>query len=137
MRITIIGIGGIGGLLAGPLIRTYGEAVSLVARGERAEHLRTNGLTLHSEYFGDDTVKPATVVEDPKDLPEQDLVLICVKNGSLDDLISSMILQDGQACALIGENTVVIPVMNGVSAGDLLREKLPQGILCDSVIYTV
>ena len=27
--------------------------------------------------------------------------------------------------------------MNGVSAGDLLREKLPRGFVCDSVIYTV
>ena len=35
MKLTIIGIGGVGGLLAGVLIRRYGNEVSLIARGER------------------------------------------------------------------------------------------------------
>lgn len=32
-KITVLGAGGVGGLLAGQLIRQYGDAVSLVARG--------------------------------------------------------------------------------------------------------
>ena len=34
-KITVLGVGGVGGLLAGQLIRQYGDAVSLVARGGR------------------------------------------------------------------------------------------------------
>ena len=30
-KITVLGVGGVGGLLAGQLIRQYGDAVSLVA----------------------------------------------------------------------------------------------------------
>ena len=44
-KITVLGVGGVGGLLAGQLIRQYGDAVSLVARGGRGEHLRRQGLT--------------------------------------------------------------------------------------------
>ena len=63
-KITVVGIGGVGGLLSGVLIRQYGDDVSLIARGPRAEHLRTNGLTLHSDAYGEFTVKPAGVTDD-------------------------------------------------------------------------
>ena len=46
-------------VLAGVLIRQYGDNVSLIARGARGEHLRTNGLTLHSDAYGDFTAMPA------------------------------------------------------------------------------
>ena len=52
-RMTIVGVGGVGGVLAGPLLRKYGGAVSLVARGARAEQLRQNGITLRSDLYGD------------------------------------------------------------------------------------
>ncbi len=42
--LTIMGVGGIGGLLAGPLVRKYGDRISLVARGARAEALREFGM---------------------------------------------------------------------------------------------
>ena len=48
-RMTIVGVGGVGGVLAGPLLRKYGSAVSLVARGQRGAYLREKGLTLHSD----------------------------------------------------------------------------------------
>ena len=34
-RMTIVGVGGVGGILAGPLLRKYPDSVSLVARGGR------------------------------------------------------------------------------------------------------
>ena len=129
-RILVAGIGGVGGLLAGPLIRTYGDAVSLMARGDRKEYLKKNGLTLHSDVYGEFTVHPAVVTDDPSKLPRQDLILICVKNSDLAACITQLL-------PVIGKDTILVPVMNGISAGEMLRKSVSCGIVCDSVIYTV
>lgn len=42
-KITVAGIGGVGGYLAGMLADTYDE-VSFIARGERKKSLEENGL---------------------------------------------------------------------------------------------
>lgn len=128
--ITVVGIGGVGGLLAGVLIRQYGDSVSLIARGSRAEHLRTHGLTLHSDAYGEFTVKPAVVTDDPTGLPVQDLVLVCVKNDALEAAAR-------QIMPIVGPDTVVLPVMNGVTAAKKLRSILPTGTVLGCVIYTV
>ena len=129
-RLTIVGVGGVGGVLAGPLVRKYGAAVSLVARGARGEHLRREGLTLHSDLYGEFTVHPENVVETPEALPVQDYVLVCVKNDALPKVME-------QLRPIVGAHTVVVPVMNGVTAADTLRRKLAQGKVAGSVIYTV
>ena len=48
-KITVAGIGGVGGYLAGMLADTYDE-VSFIARGERKKSLKENGLVLHSVW---------------------------------------------------------------------------------------
>lgn len=129
-RLSVIGIGGVGGVLAGPLVRTYGSAVSLVARGARGAHLREYGLTLHSDLYGEFTVRPATVAETPEELGVQDFVLVCVKNDVLPSVAQ-------QIKPIVGPDTVVVPVMNGVTAAQVLRQALPVGKVAPSVIYTV
>lgn len=44
-KITVAGIGGVGGYLAGMLADTYDE-VSFIARGERKKSLEENGLVI-------------------------------------------------------------------------------------------
>ena len=129
-NITVVGIGGVGGLLSGVLLRQYGDSVSLIARGPRAHHLRTEGLTLHSDAYGEFTVKPAVVTDDPAELPVQDLVLVCVKNDALESVAR-------QITPIVGPDTVVLPVMNGVTAAKKLRSIRPTGIVLGCVIYTV
>ena len=129
-KIMIVGVGGVGGLLAAQLVKAYGPAVTLVARGARRESLEKNGLTMHGDLYGEYTVRPAAVVEDPADLPVQDVVFICVKNGGLAKVCA-------QIAPVVGAETVVVPVMNGVSAGEVIREELGRGRLVESVIYTV
>ena len=129
-RLAVVGIGGVGGVLAAPLVRKYGGAVSLVARGKRGAHLREKGLTLHSDVFGTFTAYPETVAETPAELPVQDFVLVCVKNDALPKVT-------GQIGPIVGPETVVVPVMNGVTAEEVLREGLSTGRVAGSVIYTV
>ena len=129
-KIMIVGVGGVGGVLAANLIKKYGAQVSLIARGARKQALRQNGLTLHSDLYGEFTVQPACIEEDPALCGEQDLILVCVKNGGLEKVCS-------QIAPIVGTHTAVMAVMNGVSAGQELAQRLGKGILVDSVIYTV
>lgn len=129
-RLTVMGLGGVGGLLAGPLLRRYGGAVSLVARGARGKALRENGLTLRSDYFGAFTVLPQRVAETPEELDVQDFVLVCVKNDVLESVAA-------QLRPIVGPQTLVVPVMNGVTAGEVLQKALPEAKVAPSVIYTV
>ena len=129
-KIMVVGVGGVGGVLAANLVKKYGESVSLIARGPRKESLRQNGLTLHSDLYGVFTVHPACIEEDPALCGVQDLILICVKNGGLQKVCQ-------QISPVVGEHTAVMAVMNGVSAGQELAQRLGKGVLVDSVIYTV
>lgn len=129
-KIMVVGVGGVGGVLAANLVKKYGESVSLIARGPRRESLRQNGLTLHSDLYGEFTVHPACIEEDPALCGVQDLILICVKNGGLQKVCR-------QILPVVGEHTAVMAVMNGVSAGQELAQRLGKGVLVDSVIYTV
>ena len=45
-KIAVIGIGGVGGYVAGMLAKAYPH-VTMVARGARGESIRKNGLVLH------------------------------------------------------------------------------------------
>lgn len=91
------------------------------------KHLR---LTVRSDLFGEYTVKPECVAENAAGLPVQDLILISVKNDSLEQIID-------QIAPAVGPDTAVMTVMNGVSAGRRLREKLSEGHAMESVIYIV
>ena len=70
-KIAVLGIGGVGGYLAGMLTSTYSD-VSLVARGPRKAALEAHGLQLHSEYSGEITARPARVVETAAELAPLD-----------------------------------------------------------------
>ena len=127
-RMTVVGIGGVGGVLSGPLLRKYGSSVTLVARGKRGEHLRTHGLTLHSDVYGEFTVPCENVAETPEGLGVQDYILVCVKNDALPQVTE-------QIRAIADEHTVVVPVMNGVTAPEVMAKGAGQ--VAGSVIYTV
>lgn len=129
LRIAVIGIGGIGGLLGGLLAEKFPN-VTFVARGERAEDLKRHGLTVRSEQLGEWTVRPKAVVSSVKEAGEQDLVLACVKNYSLDELLEQM-------PGTLPDATVIVPVMNGTDPGDRIRQKMPKNPVLDALIYCV
>ena len=72
-RIAVVGIGGVGGYLAGMLGRVCGH-LTMAARGSRRESILENGLVLHSEYKGEIRVRPERVVT-VSEMGEQDYIL--------------------------------------------------------------
>ena len=129
-KILVAGVGGVGGMLAAQLIKTYGDSVTLVARGKRAEHLKSHGLTMNGDLFGDYTVQPACVVENTDGCGIQDLIIVSVKNGALEGITE-------QFKSAVGPGTIIMPVMNGVTAADRIHGIFPDAHTMMSVIYTV
>lgn len=127
-KIGIVGIGGVGGYLAGMLGAAYPH-VTLGARNKRLQSLRTNGLILHSEYNGEISVVPENALP-AEEMEPQDYLFLCVKNYSLEEVCC-------QIKPNIRDNTVIIPVMNGVDAGKRVRNFLGKGIVIDALIYIV
>ena len=52
MKIMIVGIGGVGGYIAGMVGQKY-KNLTLIARGKRGEALREHGVVLHSDFHGE------------------------------------------------------------------------------------
>ena len=127
-KIAVIGIGGVGGYVAGMLAKAYPH-VTMVARGARAESIRKKGLVLHSDYKGEIVAKPERVIP-IQDMGQQDYIFICVKNYSLEDVCEN--IRD-----MVTDDTVIIPVMNGVDPGEKIRSLIGRGMVVDSLIYTV
>lgn len=127
-KIAVVGIGGVGGYLAGMLGRVC-FGLTLVARGARREALQKNGLVLHSDYHGEIRVTPKKVTP-LEELDVQDYIFICVKNYSLEEVCRDL-------SHAVAEDTVIIPVMNGVDPADRVRAQLGKGIVLDALIYIV
>jgi 2-dehydropantoate 2-reductase len=103
--------------------------VTMVARGARGESIRENGLVLHSDYKGEIVAKPERVAS-VREMGQQDYIFICVKNYSLEDVCEN--IRD-----MVTDDTVIIPVMNGVDPGEKIRSLIGRGMVVDSLIYTV
>ena len=104
MKVCIVGAGAIGGFI-GTRLACDGHAVSAVARGATAAALRERGWRL--EMGGELLTAPARVVEDPRELGPQDLVIVAVKAPALTEIAPRVAL-------LLARDTVVLTAMNGV-----------------------
>ena len=110
MKIAVYGAGGVGGHFGG-LLAVAGAEVHLIARGAHLAALRDNGLSVHS-VRGDFVVRlPAT--SDPADIGPSDYVLFCVKSFDTDTAAA-------QLEPLVGEDTAVLSLQNGVETEDRL-----------------
>lgn len=127
MKIAVLGIGGVGGLIGGALARKN-EETYFIARGKTLEAIRSRGLHVESALFGDFTVRPKEIAETAGDFGVMDAVVISCKGYSLKDacrIVSPM----------VGEGTLVVPLLNGVGVSDIMKPLLPPCLLADGVIH--
>ena len=130
MRIAIFGTGGVGGYFGGRLAEA-GYDVSFVARGDHLAAIHEHGLTIRSPR-GDAVVRPEDASDDPGDIGPVDAVVVATKTFQLDEAAAAM-------GPLLRDDTLVIPLLNGVEAPDRLASVLPRGIvlggLCRIIAY--
>jgi len=115
MRIAVFGTGGVGGYFGGRLAKA-GEEVHFIARGEHLQAIQARGLRVDS-IAGDFVVDPALASDDPSQFGIVDVVLVAVKTWDVPQAALAM-------RPLIGDQTFVIPLENGVEAPEQLAAVL-------------
>lgn len=114
MRILVVGAGAVGGYFGGRLAAT-GQDVTFLVRAGRAEKLQRDGLVISSPR-GDLTLRDVKTILAGVNAEPFDLVLLSCKAYSLDDAIDSF-------APLVGESTLILPLLNGMRHIDVLVEK--------------
>jgi 2-dehydropantoate 2-reductase len=124
MRIAVFGAGAVGGYFGARLARA-GEDVVFIARGAHLEAIRQNGLFVESA-LGDFRIHPAQATDNPEEVGLVDVVLVGVKAWQVPEVAPRM-------GPLIGPETFIVPLENGVEAPDELaavwgRERVLGGL---------
>lgn len=124
MKIATMATGGIGGYLAVRLANT-GHQVATIARGEHLEAIQKNGLSLDA-YDGLHCVRPWIATSNPAEVGPVDAIIFGVKGDALETAARSCV-------PMIGDNTVVVPFLNGVEASDKLAQILAEKNVANGV----
>jgi 2-dehydropantoate 2-reductase len=126
VRIAIVGSGGVGGYF-GARLAAAGANVTFIARGAHLEALRTRGLRIDSPK-GDLHLPHVTATDETSTVGPVDVVLFAVK------------LYDTESAThmlppLIGADTVVLPLQNGVDAVTTLASVVGLPHVAGGVAY--
>jgi len=125
MRIAVMGAGAVGGYFGG-LLANQGEDVTLIARGAHGDAIASNGLQVDS-HWGNFNVK-VPVTDDPSTIGEVDLILHCIKLYSNAEAFPTM-------KPMIGENTIILTIQNGATAGEILGEAFGEKHVLQGATY--
>lgn len=115
MRIAIVGVGGVGGYFGGRLAQA-GHDVFFIARGDHLAAMRSHGLRVQS-IAGDFWLPDVKATDQPAEVGPVDLVIVGVKGWQVREAAYAM-------QPLIGPETAVLPLLNGVDAPTELAEVL-------------
>ncbi|MEZ4953711.1 MAG: 2-dehydropantoate 2-reductase [Saprospiraceae bacterium] len=133
MKIAIIGIGGVGGYFGGQLAAHYQNnkdvEIYFIARGEHLKEIKKNGLKI---IHGDNqwVTHPTLATDRPSEMGIMDIVIFSVKTFDLEASVLQM-----QPC--IGENTVLIPLLNGVNSRERIQAILSDATIWDGLVYII
>jgi 2-dehydropantoate 2-reductase len=132
MRIAIFGAGSVGGYFGGRLSQA-GEDVVFIARGEHLNTMLNQGLRVDS-INGDFVVQPVQATDDPSKIGKVDMVFVGVKAWQVSEAAEAM-------RPLIGPETFVLPLQNGLEApaqlSEILGDQHVLGGLCGLFSYVM
>jgi len=125
LNIAVVGAGGVGGYIATKLYLHTNHNITLIARGTHLKAIKQNGLKMidnSKEY-----VIKINATQNPKDTIF-DIVFLAIKSYSLKEVAKSM--KDS-----IDENTLIIPLLNGVEHN--LEKIFDKGIFLKACVYII
>jgi 2-dehydropantoate 2-reductase len=128
MKIAIMGSGGVGGYF-GAKLALAGNDVTFIARGAHLDAIRNNGLLVKTDT-AELKVAPARATDDPATIGPVDVVLFTTKLYDTADAAE-------QLKPVIGPDTFVITIQNGISGADLIGAVLGRGRVLDGSTYIV
>ena len=119
MRILVVGAGATGGYFGARLAQA-GQDVTFLLREKRALAVEQNGLTVHSPH-GDFHFQP-NVLQASQLTGPYDLILLTVKSFGLEAAMKDI-------APVVGENTMVMPVLNGMKHMETLSLRFGEHAL--------
>jgi 2-dehydropantoate 2-reductase len=124
MRLAIMGSGGVGGYF-GARLAEAGHDVTFIARGEHLAAMQRDGLKV-SSIEGDLHLAKVRATDDPGQVGAVDAVIVAVKAWQVGEAAR-------QIRPMIGPDTFVVPLENGVEAADELAAVLGQAHVLDGL----
>jgi 2-dehydropantoate 2-reductase len=121
-----MGTGGMGGFYGGKLAAT-GQDVTFIARGAHLAAMRKDDLRLQGPD-GEIRITPTKATDDPAGLDPVDVVLFCVKLYDAEDAANLI-------RPIVGSDTLVISLMNGVDGPAKIAEILGKGHVLGGAAY--
>lgn len=120
MKITVIGPGGVGAFFSASL-KEAGNTVNVVARGESLKEIEENGIRL---LKGDrETVsRPDSVSDSFEAVSDSELVILAVKAWHVNEITGKLKMH-------VRNNTVILPIQNGVETFDTLRNRFGTNVI--------
>lgn len=115
MRIAVFGAGSVGGYFGGRLAEA-GQDVVFISRGDHLKAIQRDGLRVESTE-GDFGLRPAQASNDPAAVGPVDAILVCVKAWQVPQAAEAL-------HPMIGAETIVVPLQNGVEAPSQLQAAL-------------
>ena len=133
-NICIFGTGSVGSVFGGKIAHALAQKkdttrnVYFIARGAHLEAIKENGLILNTPDERGILCKPTLATDNIADIPQPDLYLMCVKGYDLDAATLAIKKK-------IGDNTLIIPLLNGVDIYERMRKNLNTGIVLPGCVY--
>lgn len=120
--VAVLGAGAVGSYVIWGLSERKDIKLGVIAEGERAGRLkkgcRINDVTYHPDVWT------------PQEAHGVDLLIVCLKYGALPGALDSI-------RAIVGENTIVMSLMNGVDSEEIIAEAIGASHMIYSVIKVV
>jgi 2-dehydropantoate 2-reductase len=126
MRILVVGAGAVGGYFGGRLFQT-GRDVTFLVLPKQAEQIRAQGLRIVSPMHGDFTARPKTITA-AQIVSPYDVIFLSVKSYSLAAAIDDF-------APAVGQQTVIIPVLNGMHHIDVLTQRFGEHAVLGGVCF--
>ncbi len=120
MKIGVVGAGGVGAYFAAVLARA-GNEVHILSTPRHVEPIRTKGLQVTTaDGISGFTIHPAGITADAAEIGQCEAVIVASKAGQVRHVMES-------ATALIGPQTAVLPLQNGVTAVQQITDAVGPG----------
>ena len=119
-KVAILGLGAVGAYVFWGLTKKSDIDLCVIAEGERKERLEKDGIVINNDRY---PIK----VKTPQEARGVDLLIVCLKYNGLRPALPDI----GQ---IVGENTVVMSLMNGVDSEEIISEVVPESQIVYSMI---
>lgn len=133
VKILVVGIGGVGGYFGGLLAQANQDneelSICFMARGAHLAAIKEHGLHV-SKGEAAFVARPALCSDKAEDFGKVDYIILCTKSYDIEATIH-------QLSSCVKENTVFLPLLNGVDSSEKIKSMFPGHLVADGCAYII